>query len=504
MLDPIRAKTRFVGFTAAAFLGGLLLAAGLESTTDSQASALPFQAEPQSEEVRAVADLSNAFISISESVTPAVVNIRAERRARGRQREQIPEPFREFFRMPPGGQGEGELQPSGGTGFLISDDGYIMTNNHVVADAENITVTLSDRRELRAEVIGRDASTDIAVIQVEGNDFPTARLGNSDDIRVGEWVLAMGNPLMLENTVTAGIVSALDRTIQILGQGQPQEQAQWTIEGFIQTDAAINPGNSGGPLVNLRGEVIGVNTAIASETGRSAGYGFAVPIDLARRVANDLVQHGRWRRAVLGVSTVLVTSEDAEVYGLPAISGARVAGFQDGSPAERAGVRDEDVIVGVDGQTVGTTSQLQRRIAAREPGETITLNIVRFGDRQDIEVRLDEIPGDVASVPERTRSDDTGQQLGFRITELTPQAARRYGYNEAGGVVISQVQERSQAFQRGVREGMKVTEAQRQAVENTEGLREIIERTESGQVLSLRLEDPSGQSVVANLRVPRG
>ncbi len=506
MLDPIIAKTRVIAITTVAFVAGIGLASGLELTAGTHAT--PFQITPSAEEVRPVGELSEAFISISEAVTPAVVNIQATRRAaagqRGQRQPGIPEEFREFFGIPPGGGGGGGGQPqqAGGTGFIVSDDGFIITNNHVIQGAEQITVTLQDRREFAAEVVGRDPSTDIAVIRIDGSGLPTTRIGNSDNTRVGEWVLAIGSPLGLQNTVTAGIISAKDRTINIIGQGLG-EQAQWAIEGFLQTDAAINPGNSGGPLVNLRGEVVGVNTAIASQTGRSEGYGFAVPIDLAQRVANDLIAHGRFRRPVLGVQTQSVTSEDAEIYQLPSISGAWVAGFPDDSPAREAGVEIEDVIVGVDGREVSTSSGLQRAIAARDPGETVTLNVIRHGDRRDIRVRLSEIPAETTAPQPRQREDGGGEQLGFQVTELTPEVARQYGYDEPGGVVIAGVQPGSQAQQRNLRQGMRVTHVQRQEIGSVEDFRRAMNRIGAGEVVNLRMVTPDGTTQVANLRMPR-
>ncbi|HEX2225436.1 MAG TPA: trypsin-like peptidase domain-containing protein, partial [Thermoanaerobaculia bacterium] len=359
MYDPVRAKLKLIALTGAAFVGGVVLASGMEWTAGSHAATL-LQTPPSSTEVRPVAELSEAFVAISESVTPSVVNIQTERSQRiPTGNPGVPEEWRRFFNIPPGGRGEGgEVVPmqAGGTGFLISDDGYIMTNNHVVEGADRIRVILNDRREFDAQLVGRDPTTDVAVIKIEGTGFPALRTGSPDGTRVGEWVLAIGNPLGLDFTVTAGIVSAKGRPLPIIQETllqQGAENAGYAIESFIQTDAAINPGNSGGPLVNLRGEVVGVNSAIASASGYSEGYGFAIPIDLARRVADDLIRYGRVRRPVLGVSIGNVSVEDVEAYGLPKVAGVVVQDFSmDDSPARAAGIQRGDVIVTVNGEPV--------------------------------------------------------------------------------------------------------------------------------------------------------
>ncbi|HET6762686.1 MAG TPA: trypsin-like peptidase domain-containing protein, partial [Longimicrobiaceae bacterium] len=287
-------KLKTAGIAAAAFAGGLVMASGMDWTPSSSAATL-FQAAPSRSEVQPVADLSQAFVAISESVTPAVVSIETERAPRARRDGQ--QLLRDMLRMP---EGQPEPEAISGSGFIIAPDGYIVTNNHVVANATRIQVVLQDNRQLDARLVGRDPNTDIAVIKVDATALPTVRFASSEGTRIGEWVLAIGNPLDLGTTVTAGIVSARGRALNGL-IGQNSATSQRAIEDFIQTDAPINPGNSGGPLVNLRGEVVGVNTAIASMTGYYAGYGFAVPIDLGKRVADDLIRYGKVRRPALGV-----------------------------------------------------------------------------------------------------------------------------------------------------------------------------------------------------------
>src|SRR6267142_1071879 len=320
-------------------------------------------------QAKAAVDLGQAFASVAEHVKPAVVFIRSERRERVANR-RLPPGFEDFFQVPRRPQ----VEQGSGSGFLVSQDGYILTNNHVVQGADRVTVRLFDNREFTAKTIGTDPSTDVAVIKIQATGLPTVRLGDADSTEIGNWVLAIGNPLG-ENftfTVTAGIVSAKGRLLAGLNQ------SRYAIQDFIQTDAAINPGNSGGPLVNVRGEVIGINSAIASETGYYAGYGFAIPIGLARQVMNDLIKFGTVKRAIVGVALRPITPEDAEAVGLKEINGVVINELiGDDSPAKRAGVEPGDVVVAVDGQPVETMGQLQQRVGFKKPGDLVQVTVVR-------------------------------------------------------------------------------------------------------------------------------
>ena len=329
---PSRARLPFAPAVVLAFVGGVLFASALDWTRRVGAQGgLP--GGPASRDVAA------GFAGIAERVTPAVVSIQTEIRPRARAlppgHGRIPPGFEEYFHQFQ--QQDPEPERADGSGFLVSRDGYILTNNHVVGDADRVTVTLTDHRAFRARVVGGDPSTDVAVIKIDGANLPTAVLGEDSTARVGDWVVAVGNPLGLDFTVTAGIVSAKGRSRAdlpgLIG-------GSYSITDFLQTDAAINPGNSGGPLVNTRGEVIGINSAIASRTGFFSGYGFAIPISLARSVMDDLVKHGRVRAPVLGVAIDEVSPADAQVAGLSRIAGVLVRGFSPavGSPAERAGL----------------------------------------------------------------------------------------------------------------------------------------------------------------------
>ncbi|MEW5928016.1 MAG: trypsin-like peptidase domain-containing protein [Gemmatimonadota bacterium] len=523
MFDPVRAKVRLVAFTGAAFAGGVLLASGMGWTAGSQAATL-FQASPSpsSSAVQPVADLSQAFISISESVTPAVVSIEAERTARAGSR-QVPQELRDLFPFFEGPQGQGQgggggrqLPPeeSGGSGFLISADGYIMTNNHVVERASKIDVILADNRRLPAKLVGADPLTDVAVIKVEGR-FPVTRMGTSEGARIGEWVLAIGNPLELGTTVTSGIISAKGRALGIIGRSA-EENSQWAIEDFIQTDAAINPGNSGGPLVNLRGEVIGINSVIASRTGFYSGYGFAIPIDLARRIGDDLIRYGRVRRAALGVSVRPISPEDAETYRLPRITGVLVQDFEDDSPAERAGIRSGDVILSVNGQEVAGVGELQRRVTGYRPGETVTLGVIRNGQPREVRVPLMEAAlaspsATAAAGTQPGRGERPGRpaepasvsadKLGIQVAPLTAELAARYEYRQPGGVVITNADRYGPMGRRGFGPGWKISQADGQQISDVRTLQRIVESKKAGDLLSLVMENPTGQRSILNLRI---
>ncbi len=506
MPDPVRAKLGLIGATAAAFAGGILLASGFQWTQGSQAAAL-LQAAPTRADVRPVAELSQAFISIAESVTPAVVAIETERTgsAGGREREDLREMF-PFFRFPD--EDQPRPRTASGSGFVISEDGYIITNNHVVEGADKITVILQDNRHLHATLVGRDPTTDVAVIRVEGGRLPAVRLGSSEGTRIGEWVLAIGNPLDLGTTVTSGIVSAKGRALPILRQ---TSAGQWAIEDFIQTDAPINPGNSGGPLVNLRGEVVGVNSAIASPTGFYSGYGFAVPIDLARKVADDLIRYGKVRRPALGITLKDVRPEDAEVFKLPRIMGVVVNDFTRDSPAREVGVRQGDVVVAADGVPVERTGQFQRLIATRRPGEEVTLDVIRYGERRQFRVKLMEAEtpaGQLARAEEDDRpapatEEERGQRLGVVVQPLTAELVKRYQIpGEARGLVITQVDPYGAAGRQGVQEGARVLSVDGQPVPDVAAFRRALDRKRPGEIVSLVLVYPSGQQSLENIRLP--
>ncbi len=351
---------------------------------------------PRIPAARALVDLSDAYAAVAEAVRPSVVYIQSDRPVTQQdQQSQI------FGQLPPGFQqliprqqqrrgntnDQPQLEHGSGSGFIVSSDGYILTNNHVIEGSSLVTVRLLNGREYTAKIVGSDKDTDIGVLKIDATGLTPAALGSSDATRVGEWVLAIGNPLGadLTFTVTQGIVSAKGRANLDMGDRDGGK----LIQDYIQTDAVINRGNSGGPLVNARGEVIGINAAIASQTGYFTGYAFAVPIDLARHVMDQLVARGHVERAGLGISVWDASREDAEYLGLPSVAGVRVEGFpSETSPAKLAGMQTGDVIVAIDGQPVQYTSQLQQTVGFRRPGDVLKVDIVRKDGKHEYSVKL--------------------------------------------------------------------------------------------------------------------
>jgi serine protease Do len=448
-------------------------------------------------------EVANAFAAVAERITPAVVRIETE--SLGAERGRLPRPLQNLI---PGDSAEAPPELSGGSGFLISANGYILTNAHVIEGADFITVTLYDKRTLTAEIIGQDATTDIALIKINVEKLPHVRLGDSDHARVGEWVLAIGNPgfdesSTLDFTVTGGIISAKGRPLNVLNAAVENGAGNFAIEDFLQTDAAINPGNSGGPLVNIRGEVIGINTAIASSNGFNQGYAFAVPSNLARRVMVDLLKHGHVRRPLLGISIDEITQEDAEVYGLREISGVLIEHFADQSPAQQAGIQRGDVIVAVDGVKVERVGQLQRLIAQHQPGEFVQLRVMRYGKEHNFRIRLmeAEIPHDDAAERSTPRPNGAGR-LGIQVGDLTPEIAQQLGFADAGGAVITAVANYGAAHRKAVETGSRILEINREPIESAREAQAALRSLRSHQVVSLTLQLPDGRVYIANVRVP--
>ena len=440
-------RARFAVAVATAFACGLVFASSLDLTKFGFAQDGK-GGKVASSQVQSLAETGSAFEAIADHVTPAVVSIQTRRvrtnARRGLQRPGIEDFFRNFEQQQP--QRE-EAQEASGTGFIVSKDGYILTNNHVVADAEQVIVTLLDKRSFDAKVVGRDPTTDVAVIKVNGADLPVVTLGDDNTARVGQWVVAIGNPLGLDFTVTAGIISAKGRPLRGLLGGR------YEITDFIQTDAAINPGNSGGPLVNIRGEVVGINSAIASSTGFYAGYGFAIPVSLAKQVMDDLIAYGKVRRAVIGVAIGDATAADARAAGLKDVTGVLVQTYSfdpvDDSPAKKAGIEPGDVIVSADGKATDRVSTLQRIVRTHKPGETITFEAMRFGTKKSFRVKLAEAPDlrEVASAaqPAPARGAEPASRrfdkIGIAVEPVSPELVTRARIAEPyrRGLLVSDV-----------------------------------------------------------------
>lgn len=396
------------------------------------------------------------FVYAAKSATPAVVHIRTV--YEGNSDRVANSPFEEFFRDYFGDQAPRREyrnpQRGSGSGVIISEEGYIVTNNHVVEGASEIDVLLNDNRTYKAQVVGLDPSTDLAVIKIEADGLKTMKWGNSDNVNIGEWVLAVGNPFEFRSTVTAGIVSAKARNINILSRNFRNTQNNLSIESFIQTDAAVNPGNSGGALVNLKGELIGINTAIISPTGAFAGYSFAVPVSLVQKVAEDIIEYGDVKRAVLGISILDVTAEMAEEEELDVIRGVYIQDVRENTAASDAGLQAGDVIVGIDDEPVNNVSQLQEKVALNRPGDKIKVNFVRDGKRKEVYAELKSAEQLVASSLRYSVEGAVFEQLGDdELKEL--------GIN--GGVKILEIRD-GKWKDAGMKEGFIITKLDKREI----------------------------------------
>jgi serine protease Do len=425
--------------------------------------------------VRALPD----FSALVEQNGPAVVNISTTARVRTQaQQFQLDpdDPFFEFFRhfqgpnqTPPGEQ----LRRGVGSGFIVSADGYILTNAHVVDDAAEVTVKLTDQREFKAKVLGVDKRTDVALVKIDARNLPSVRIGDPAKAKVGEWVAAIGSPFGLENTVTAGIISAKSRSL-------PDE----TYVPFIQTDVAINPGNSGGPLFNMAGEVIGINSQIYSRTGGYMGLSFAIPIDVAMKVKGDLQKFGKVSRGRLGVTIQSVSQDLADSFGLKKAQGALVSAVEAGSPAEKAGIKEGDIILGVDGHTIEQSADLPRVIGETRPGTTVALQIWRQGETRDVKAALGEFPSD-----EMAKADsDSGfkpSKLGVAVRPLTPDERKQI--DAEGGLLVENVD--GPAARAGLQRGDVILAVNDQPVKDAAQLRRLVNKSKGSVALLIQREN---------------
>jgi serine protease Do len=443
------------------------------------------------------------FTQAAAAVTPAVVYIRttyASQQGRSSGRDPIEEMFGDMFgqRMQPQ---QRQPQRASGSGVIISTDGYIVTNNHVVANASKVEVTLNDHRVMQAKVIGTDPNTDLALIKVTGTNLPIVKLGNSDDVRVGEWVLAVGNPFNLNSTVTAGIVSAKGRNIGIIGsednddeqqspfgsrsryqQQQAAPRLNKAIESFIQTDAAINPGNSGGALVNTKGELIGINSAIASHTGSYEGYGFAVPVNLAKKVLNDLEKFGSVKRGYIGVNFVALTPDNAAELKASTPNGLYVNDLVEGGGAAAAGLQKGDVITKVEGNKIYESSDLQERVGRLQPGDKIRLTVMRGNTEKNFTVTLkgDAAPTNRTAAVTKS-AEELYNKLGASFQPLTPAQKSKFHLNS--GVVVTQVRRGGFFENYDIPVGSIITSINKQAINSTADIDKAITNLKNGQMV---------------------
>jgi serine protease Do len=391
-------------------------------------------AQAETEEIQKAIDISKAFKQVARDVTPAVVNIQSTRQIQAPQlRQRMPFFFGPSPRNPqmmPEEQQSFE-QRSEGSGVIVDPEGYILTNSHVVSGASEVDVRLSDDRSFLAEVVGVDEKTDLAVLMINASDLPVAQLGNSDAMDIGDWVLAIGNPFGLDATVTAGIVSAKGRSRVGLAD----------YEDFIQTDAAINPGNSGGPLVNLNGEVIGINTAILSRSGGFAGIGFAIPVNMAKNIMNSIISEGKVTRGWLGVVIQDLTTDLAESFGYDSREGVLVSDVMEGGPASAAGFQSGDIIISYDGRKVRDTNELRFMVAETAPGEKVPVEVFREGDNKKLRVEVEELKSEVVA----NNGTSSSQDLGLTVQGLTPEMRQQLNAPNVSGVVIADIESGSAA-----------------------------------------------------------
>ncbi len=444
--------------------------------------------------------LNSDFIEISESVTPAVVSIAMIKRAKAQQPKQLdpnnPDDFFDFFgksfpQSP--NQGEERSQQGVGSGVIVdAEKGYILTNNHVVEGADEIRVTLTDRRSFKAKIVGTDPRSDLAVIKLESfSNLQQVTLGDSSRLQVGEWVLAIGNPFGLDSTVTAGIISAKSRNNVGVAD----------FEDFLQTDAAINPGNSGGALVNIKGELVGINTAIATRSRGYMGIGFAIPSDMAREVMKSLISQGKVKRSQLGVFIQQLDAALAESLGISANQGILVSGVSPGSAADKAGLKKYDIISRLDGKVVLDSNQFRNKIALTPPGSKIEIEILRNQKPQKFTVTLEEAD----SQSENAQAPDLGalsQEKDLVVQDLSSDLRQRYRIEaSAKGVVVSDVNSNGPAFEKGLRPGDLITEINRQTVASAQSFNQIYQKLKSGDTVLLAVQRQGGSLVVA-FRIP--
>ncbi len=492
---PRRSIPWITGGVLAGLVGAILLVGGWTSVKGNATTSASLATQSQIQVAQAQGESTSApesapqamvrgtlpdFTALVERFGPAVVNISVTGTIKTAGGPQIPDlpgfgpddPFRQFFRSLPRQPRDVPMRGEG-SGFIVDPNGIVLTNAHVVNDAKEVTVKLTDRREFTARVLGKDTASDIAVLKIDAHNLPTVRLGRTSDIKVGQWVVAIGSPFGFENTVTAGIVSAKGRTLP--GGGYVP---------FLQTDVAVNPGNSGGPLFDLNGEVVGINSQIYSNSGGYEGVSFAIPIDVAMNVSQQLQAHGHVTRGKLGVMIQEVNQSLADTFGLERPRGALIAKVEDGGPASGAGLKPGDVILGVNGQQIESSTELPARIAALEPGTDAKLEVWRDRKERDITVRI----GTLAETQVAGNSDDSDSEsgrLGLAVRPLTPDEQRESDIHK--GLVVESAS--GAAAEAGIREGDVILSANGKEVNSVEDLRKIVKKSDKHVALLVQRGD---------------
>ncbi len=436
------------------------------------------------ENIELLAKTSKAIAEIVKEAMPAVVFVQVEKTVEQRIAPFGPDPFGMFndpffqhFFGPQFRQRPRKFKQRGqGSGFIISPDGYILTNNHVVGEADTISVKLADGRKFKAKVIGKDPQSDVAVIKINANNLPVLPLGNSDNIQVGEWVIAIGNPFGLTQTVTVGVVSAKGRS----------RLGITDYEDYIQTDAAINPGNSGGPLINIHGEAIGINSAIFSRSGGYMGIGFAIPINMAKAVKDQLIKNGKVIRGWLGVIIQELDEDLAKSFGLSKKEGVLIAEVAENSPAKKAGLKSGDIILKMNGQKVYDIGELRNKIALTPPGTKVTFDILREGKHKTVTVTIEEKPGTATVAASR---HGVLKQLGIVVQDLSADLAQQFGYREGQGVLVAEVEPGSLAASAGIRPGQLIEEVNRVKVHSVKEFLKALSRSEKTKRVLLKIRD---------------
>ena len=460
----------------------------------------------------ALTALNEAFHEIGKTVTPSVVYVQVE--MSGESESDAQEDPNQFFFKFFGPNFKFDMpkrapEVGAGSGVIITANGYILTNNHVVANAKKngIKVQLFDTREFKAKLVGTDKYTDLAVIKIDADNLPVATLGNSDDVEVGHIVFAIGAPLGLKSTMTEGIVSALGRNIGIIGDA-------YGIENFIQTDAAVNPGNSGGPLVNINGEVVGINSAIATTNARYQGYSFAIPMNLAKQVASDIIKYGKFRRGFLGVQIRPVDAVYAKAAGLDKTKGVAVESVTKDAAADKAGVEYGDIILSVDGKDVNSTQELQTTIASKHPGSIVILNIWRDKKAIEKKVTLGSRDEEGETVADKGKGDNSEsgsegavektidvKELGITVKSLDANIKKRYDIEK--GILVSDMDEMSPAAERGLRKGDIVTDIGDQKISTPEQFEKSIKKLKPGDAVMLRVKGEDKKMRFVPVEIPK-